>query len=113
MNAATLSALAEPNRLRIVEFLRDRPHPVGEIASSLQLRQPQVSKHLRVLSEAGLVKVRPVAQQRIYELRPAPFEELDMWLATFRRVWDRRLDAFDTYLQQLKEEQPPDAPAGS
>ena len=62
---ATLTALAEPNRLRIVELLRDRPRPVVEIAKRLRLRQPQVSKHLRVLSDAGLVDVRPVAQQRI------------------------------------------------
>ena len=77
---ATLIALAEPNRLRIVELLRERPRPVGEIAKRLRLRQPQVSKHLRVLSDAGLVDVRPVAQQRIYELRSAPFDELDKWL---------------------------------
>ena len=101
----TLSALAEPNRLRIVELLRDKPYSVGEIADRLRLRQPQVSKHLRVLSEAGLVEVRPVAQQRIYQLQAKPFEELDSWLETFRRIWDTRLDTFDDYLQELKEKQ--------
>src|SRR5258705_13804630 len=80
---ATLTALAEPNRLRIVELLRDQPRPVGEIAKRLRLRQPQVSKHLRVLSDAGLVDVRPVAEQRIYALRSEPFDELDTWLETF------------------------------
>ena len=105
MNTMTLSALAEPNRLRIVELLRDNPYPVGEIAKRLVLRQPQVSKHLRILSDAGLVKVRPVAQQRIYQLQPKPFEELDSWLETFRRIWETRLDTLDEYMQELKEKQ--------
>jgi DNA-binding transcriptional ArsR family regulator len=105
MNTMTLSALAEPNRLRIVELLRDKPYSVGEIADRLRLRQPQVSKHLRVLNEAGLVEVRPLAQQRIYQLQAKPFEELDSWLETFRRIWDTRLDTLDEYLQELKEEQ--------
>ncbi len=101
----TLSALAEPNRLRIVELLRDNPYPVGEIAKRLVLRQPQVSKHLRVLSKAGLVEVHPVAQQRIYQLQPKPFEELDSWLETFKRIWETRLDNLDEYMQELKEQQ--------
>lgn len=105
MNMMTLSALAEPNRLRIVELLRDGPRSVGEITERLRLRQPQVSKHLRVLSEAGLVEVHPLAQQRIYQLQSKPFEELDSWLETFRRIWDTRLDTLDEYLQELKEEQ--------
>lgn len=105
MDAIILSALAEPNRLRIVELLRDNPYPVGEIATRLGLRQPQVSKHLHVLSQAGLVEVRPAAQQRIYHLRPAAFEQLDGWLETFRRSWEARLDALDGVLQDLKQEQ--------
>jgi DNA-binding transcriptional ArsR family regulator len=105
MNTTTLSALAEPNRLRIVELLRDNPYPVGEIARRLIIRQPQVSKHLRVLSEAGLVEVRPVAQQRIYQLQPEPFQELDGWLETFKKVWEERLDSLDEYVQEMKAEQ--------
>ena len=105
MNAMTLSALAEPNRLRIVELLRDKPYPVGQIADRLRLRQPQVSKHLRVLSDAGLVKARPVAQQRVYQLEAKPFKELDSWLETFRRIWETRLDNLDEYMQELKAEQ--------
>ena len=105
MNTMTLSALAEPNRLRIVELLRENPYPVGEIARRLVLRQPQVSKHLRVLSDAGIVAVRPIAQQRIYHLQAKPFQELDGWLETFRRAWEARLDTLDEYLQELKEEQ--------
>ena len=103
MNQKTLSALAEPSRLRIVELLREQPYSVGEIADRLWLRQPQVSKHLRVLSEAGLVEVHPAAQQRIYQLQARPFKELDSWLETFRRIWERRLDTLDEYLQELKE----------
>src|SRR5205085_10202774 len=76
MDANVLTALAEPNRRRIVEFLRDGPRPVGQIAERLRLRQPQVSKHLKVLSGAGLVAVRPAANQRIYQLQPKPFKEL-------------------------------------
>ena len=99
---ATLTALAEPNRLRIVELLRDRPRPVGEIAKRLRLRQPQVSKHLRVLSDAGLVDVRPVAQQRIYQLRTEPFNALDKWLETFRRATEARFDRLDALISERK-----------
>lgn len=105
MNTATLSALAEPNRMRIVELLRDGPRPVGEIAVRLSLRQPQVSKHLRVLSQAGLVGVRPVAQQRLYQLQARPFQELDSWVETFRQLWEGRMDTLDEYMQELKKQQ--------
>jgi DNA-binding transcriptional ArsR family regulator len=107
MNTTTLSALAEPNRLRIVELLRDQPHSVGEIAIQLSIRQPQVSKHLRVLTEAGLVEVHPLAQQHIYQLQAKPFRELDIWLNSFRQIWETRLDTFADYMQQLKAEQAP------
>jgi DNA-binding transcriptional ArsR family regulator len=106
MNPLTLTALAEPNRTRIVELLRERPRAVGEIASRLALRQPQVSKHLRVLSEAGLVEARHAAQQRIYQLRAAPFQELDRWLDSFRELWDGRLDTLNEYLQEFKQSEP-------
>ncbi len=112
MNAMTLSALAEPNRLRIVELLRDKPHSVGEISTRLALRQPQVSKHLRVLHQAGLVAMRPAAQQRIYTLEPQPFQELDSWLDTFRAVWEKRLDVMAEIVAELKqaEAEPGDQP---
>ncbi|MEP7356958.1 MAG: metalloregulator ArsR/SmtB family transcription factor [Anaerolineales bacterium] len=106
MDADVLAALAEPNRRRIVELLRDGPRPVGEIAQQLRLRQPQVSKHLKVLSEAGLVAARPAANQRIYQLQPQPFEALDTWVETFRKAWDSRLDKLDDYLHELKASQP-------
>jgi len=97
-----LSALAEPNRLQIVELLRRRPLPVGEIVERLRLRQPQVSKHLRVLSDAGLVEVRPVGQQRIYRVRAQALKELDAWLDPYRRTWDERFDQLDDVLRDLK-----------
>jgi DNA-binding transcriptional ArsR family regulator len=98
----TMSALAEPNRLHIVELLRDGPLPVGEIAERLELHQPQVSKHLHVLSNAGLVEVHPIANRRIYKLRPQPLKELDVWLDTFRRIWEERFDQLDDYLLELQ-----------
>jgi DNA-binding transcriptional ArsR family regulator len=107
MDEQILAALAEPNRRRIVELLRDGPRPVGEIAASLRLRQPQVSKHLKVLSQVGVVVVRPAANQRFYQLQPKPFKELNSWLETFRQAWEGRLDKLDEYLQELKASQPP------
>jgi DNA-binding transcriptional ArsR family regulator len=101
---ATFSALAEPNRLQIVELLRHRPLPVGRIAERLRMRQPQVSKHLRVLSEAGLVQVRPVAQQRIYGLRAEGLKELDDWLEGYRRLWGERFEQLDDVLRGLQQE---------
>jgi DNA-binding transcriptional ArsR family regulator len=105
MDTLVLSALAEPNRLRIVELLREGPRAVGEIAERLGLRQPQVSKHLRVLSEASLVDVQPVAQQRLYYLQAAPFAELDSWVETFHHLWEGRMDTLDDYLQELKQQE--------
>ncbi|MDQ6846808.1 MAG: metalloregulator ArsR/SmtB family transcription factor [Candidatus Dormibacteraeota bacterium] len=102
---ATLTALAQPSRLQIVDLLLRGPRSVAEIVERLELRQPQVSKHLRVLNDAGVVDVRPVAQQRIYSLRPEAFMELDAWLASYRRLWDERLDRFDEVLQDLKQQQ--------
>jgi DNA-binding transcriptional ArsR family regulator len=97
-----LSALAEPNRLQIVELLRRRPLAVGEIVERLGLRQPQVSKHLRVLNDAGLVEVQPVGQQRIYRVRAQALKELDAWLDPYRRTWDERYDRLDEVLRNLK-----------
>ena len=102
MNMTTLSALAEPNRLHIVELLRDGPLTVGEIADRLGLRQPQASKHLRILSDNGLVEVQALANRRIYTLRPQPFIELEDWLETFRSIWDDRFNRLDDYLRELQ-----------
>jgi len=97
-----LTALAEPNRFRIIELLREGPRPVGEIAERLQLRQPQVSKHLRVLSEAGLVEVHPAAQQRIYQLRAEPFQTFEAWLETYRNFKEASYDRLEEHLQTLQ-----------
>src|SRR5512142_400145 len=100
----TLNALAEPNRLRIVEMLKKGPASVNEIAERLGLSQPLASKHLRVLREAGIVRVRAEAQQRVYELLPEPFEQLESWVASFRRLWEDRLDSLDDYVKQMKRD---------
>jgi DNA-binding transcriptional ArsR family regulator len=99
------NALAEPNRLRIIELLRDGPLTVGEIVERLEIRQPQVSKHLRVLNEARLVGVQPIANRRIYQLRSQPFQELDHWLQSILRIWDERFDRLDDYLRELQEKE--------
>ncbi|WP_337995223.1 metalloregulator ArsR/SmtB family transcription factor [Paenibacillus qinlingensis] len=102
MNPNVMSALAEPNRMRIVDLLRERPLTVGEIAERLQLRQPQVSKHLRILSEAAIVEVRVDANRRIYKLLPDPFRELNDWLENYRVIWEERYNRLDDYLQTLQ-----------
>ena len=101
----TFRALAEPNRLQIVELLRDGPCPVGDMVHRLGLRQPQVSKHLRVLSDAGLVDVRVDAQRRIYALRPAPLQELEVWLERYRRLWEENFQRLDALLDDLKKKE--------
>ncbi|WP_276356186.1 ArsR/SmtB family transcription factor [Cohnella caldifontis] len=103
MNPTTLNALAEPNRLLIIELLREGPLSVGEIAERLHLRQPQASKHLKFLSEAGLVEVRAEANRRIYRLRPEPLMEMDEWLESFRGMWEERFDRLSDYLLYLKK----------
>ena len=100
------TALTEPNRLHIVELLRDGPLTVGEITARLELQQPQVSKHLKVLNEAALVEVRPQANRRLYMLRREPFQELESWLDSFRRLWEARFDRLDSYLLELQEQSP-------
>jgi len=97
----TFAALAEPNRYRIVELLRKGPRSVNDIGERLDLNQPQVSKHLRVLKEVGLVDVQPQAQQRIYELRAQPLRQMHDWLERYRRVWEERFEQLDELLDEL------------
>lgn len=104
MNAMTFNALAEQNRLNIIELLRSGSFSVNEIAEQIKLRQPQTTKHLQVLAKAGLVKVTPSAQKRVYELRAEPFFEIDEWIKTYQKLWDERLDAMDTYAQSVVAE---------
>jgi DNA-binding transcriptional ArsR family regulator len=103
MNTAALDVLAEPNRRRILDLVRDGPRPVGEIVEAIGLTQPGTSKHLRVLREAGLLEVRPDGRRRLYALRLEPLAELDAWLAPYRRLWASRLDALEDHLDATKE----------
>ena len=103
MEAATFSALGEPSRLRIVDLLRSGPKAVGEIVEALAIRQPQVSKHLRVLAESGIVTVEPVARRRIYHLEAAPFEAIGAWVDSFAQLWETRLDSLGDYLESIDE----------
>jgi DNA-binding transcriptional ArsR family regulator len=101
----TFAALAEPNRYRIVELLRSGPRAVNDIGERLHLNQPQVSKHLRVLKEVGLVDAQPRAQQRLYELRPQPLRQLHGWLERYRRIWEERFEQLDELVEELKEKE--------
>lgn len=97
---APLLALAEPHRMAILAMLADGERPAGDFVDALPIAQPTVSKHLSVLREAGLVTVRKDAQRRLYSLNPAPLQELDMWLARYRRFWTDRLDALEAHLDK-------------
>ena len=98
------AALADPHRRTLIELLRQRPRPVGELVALTGLSQPGTSKHLRVLREAGLVTARVDAQRRVYELRAAPLAELDAWLAPYRRMWEDSLDALERRLNATEED---------
>jgi DNA-binding transcriptional ArsR family regulator len=100
MTATTFDVLAEPTRRRILDLLLDRERPVGELVKKLGLSQPGVSKHLRVLREAGLVSVRTEAQRRIYGVQPEPLEEIAEWLEPYRKLWANRLDALERHLDE-------------
>jgi DNA-binding transcriptional ArsR family regulator len=93
--------LAEPNRRRILDLLRERHQPVGDLVQELAISQPAVSRHLRVLREAGFVEARVDAQRRIYGVRDRPLRELDEWLAPYRAMWDDSLDALEHRLDEL------------
>jgi len=97
------TVLAEPHRRRILDLLRARERPVGELVTELGLSQPGVSKHLRVLREAGLVEVRVDAQRRLYRLRPEPLAEIDVWLTPYRAAWANRLDALERHRDRMPD----------
>src|SRR4051794_17667082 len=96
--------LAEPNRRRILDLLCEEERPVGVLVDALGLSQPAVSKHLRVLRDAGLVEVRVDAQRRLSRLRPEPLREIDEWLTPYRRAWRDRLDALERHLDEMPDE---------
>lgn len=108
--ATTFDVLAEPTRRRILDLLLERPRSVNELVDQLGMSQPGTSKHLRVLREAGLVRVRQDAQRRWYELRPEPLVEVDAWLTPYRQLWADRLDALERHLDRQTTSQPVDNP---
>jgi DNA-binding transcriptional ArsR family regulator len=95
--------IAEPNRRAILSLLTTSQQSVGEIERQLRMTQPTVSKHLRVLREAGFVEATADAQRRLYRLKPEPFQELDMWLAQFRRFWAGHVDALERHLDRMDD----------
>jgi len=102
---AVLRAMADESRRTLLESLADGPATAGELAELLPIARPGVSRHLRVLREAGLVEVRQEAQRRIYALRPAALSDVDEWLDRYRRLWEQRLDALHTEVARGKREQ--------
>jgi DNA-binding transcriptional ArsR family regulator len=102
----TFKALADPHRLRIVELLAEGPLPVGAVGDKLGIRQPQTSKHLRALADAGIVDVRPDAQRRICSLRAQPLRDLDHWLARYRDLWEAQFERLDQLLADLQTAPP-------
>jgi DNA-binding transcriptional ArsR family regulator len=101
--ATTFEVLAEPRRREILDLLREREHSVGELVERVAISQPGVSKHLRVLRDAGLVEVRRDAQRRIYVVRPEPLFEVDAWITPYRRLWADTLDALERHLDASEE----------
>jgi DNA-binding transcriptional ArsR family regulator len=95
--------IAEPRRRQILDLLRERERPVGELVEELGLSQPGVSKHLRVLRDAGLVDVTADAQRRLYRIRPEPLMEIDEWLMPYRVAWRDRLDALERHLDDMPD----------
>jgi DNA-binding transcriptional ArsR family regulator len=95
-------ALAEPSRLQIIDLLLSEPLPVGSVAERLGIRQPQASKHLRALADAGLLEVQHDAQRRIYALRAEPFQDLDQWLERYRNLFEDQFQRLDGVLDELR-----------
>ena len=100
---SSFAILAEPNRRAILSFLLSSERSVGEIEDELRLSQPAVSKHLRVLRDAGFVESRIEAQRRLYRLRPEPLQEVDEWLEPFRRFWEKHVDALEEHLSKMQK----------
>lgn len=102
MDRQMFSVLSEPNRINIIELLYKHPRTVNEIAGLLKLNQPQTSKHLRVLTDAGVVDVTPIENKRLYALKLQPFKDLDKWLEKYRNMWESRFDRLDKVLSREK-----------
>ena len=104
MNDLVFDTLADPTRRRIVEVLLSGERAVNDIVGEVEIAQSGVSRHLRILSEAGFVQVRADGQRRLYSLRPEPFEELDAWVRQYRKLWEGRLDRFAAALEKKRKE---------
>src|SRR5881392_4349368 len=103
---SSFAIIAEPNRRTILSLLASSERSVGEIERRLRIPQTSVSKHLRVLREAGFVEARVEAQRRVYRLRPQPLMEVDAWLAPFRRFWTAHVDALERHLDRMEQSTP-------
>jgi DNA-binding transcriptional ArsR family regulator len=106
MQLDAFQALADPTRRRVVEALRGGELPVGDIVARAGIHQSGVSRHLRILQEAGFVSMRPDRQRRLYSLRPAPFRDLERWLAAYRHLWEARLDRLEDALKKKRKTPP-------
>lgn len=104
MHIHALQTLADPTRFRIVEALRDGELAVNDILANVDIDQSGVSRHLRILHEAGFVQMRPEGQKRLYSLRPEPFQDLDAWISTYRQTWEKRLDRFGQALHARQKD---------
>lgn len=100
---SVFEVLAEPNRRQLLDLLRATERPVGDVVAELGVSQPAVSKHLRVLRDAGLVEVRSQAQQRLYRVRAEPLRAVDEWLAPYRRMWESHLDDLERHLDVMPD----------
>jgi DNA-binding transcriptional ArsR family regulator len=107
MHVDVFQTLADPTRRQIVEVLRGGERAVNDIVDSVEIDQSGVSRHLRILQESGFVAMRPDGARRLYSLRPEPFQELDVWLTGYRRMWEARLDRFGEALRQRQTRRPP------
>jgi DNA-binding transcriptional ArsR family regulator len=103
MHVETLQTLGDPTRLRIVEILRGGEHSVNDIVENVAIDQSGVSRHLRILQQAGFVRVRPEGQKRFYSLCPGPFRDLDAWVSQYRQLWEGRLNKFGAALARQRD----------
>ena len=100
---SVFDVLADQNRRRILDLLRASERPVGEVVAQLDISQPAVSKHLRILREAGFVEVRSDAQRRLYSVQPEALRALDEWLAPYRQMWSSRLEDLERHLEEMSD----------
>lgn len=104
MQVDTIQTLADPSRFQIVEALLSGEQAVNDLVARMDIHQSGVSRHLRILEEAGFVRVRPEGQRRLYSLRPEPFRELNVWVSQYRALWEGRLDAFAAALERRQQQ---------